>query len=503
MKKILLNKFILLLAVVFILTSCGKEFLELQPRGTKLESGFYQTEEELFEALVATYDVLQWGGTNGWTMKLGLLNAASDDCYAGGSDASDQPNWVAYDNFSLDPFIGPQLGLWQKGYTGVYRANLVLEKIEELEGASAEFKARTIAEAKFLRAFFYFDLVRFFGNAPLITTVLGADEIYTQTQATPAEIYAQIEQDLNDARNTFELPETLASDELGRVTKGAATALLGKVILYQNDNSRMAEAGGIFDEVINSGLYALEANYADIFSPGNEHGIESIFEINYSGNQRGGWDNFANGTEGNYDVQFFGMRDYVGPLYATGWSFCPVQEQLVTVMANDPRFEHTIIDAQELVGQGASYSPAFQNTGYFIKKYAPLEGEKALDGEPSLNWGYNVREIRYADVLLMAAEAYSRAGNDGPARTYLNQVRARVSLPPVPTGGSALLDFIYKERRLELATEGHRFFDLVRTGQAAAVLGPQGFTANKNEVLPIPQTEIDITQGNLIQNTGY
>jgi hypothetical protein len=503
MKNILRYKIMLPLALLFVLASCGRDFLELEPRGTQLETSFYQTEGEIFEALVAIYDVLQWGGTNGWTMKVGLLNAASDDCYAGGSDASDQPSWVAYDNFTLDPFLGPQAGFWNKGYSGIYRANLLLDKIDGVEDLSAETKARYIAEAKFLRAFFYFDLVRFFGNVPLITNVLGADEIYTQTQATPAEVYAQIEQDLNDARNTFELPETLSSDELGRVTKGAAIALLGKVILYQNDESRMGEAAGLLEEVINSGNYQLEANYEDIFAPDNEYGVESIFEISYSGNQRGGWGNFANGTEGLYDAQFFGMRDYVGPDYATGWSFCPIQEQLVDFMANDPRFEHTIIDGQALIDNGASYTEGFQNTDYFIRKYAPLEAEKALDGEPALNWGYNVREIRLADVMLMAAEAFARSGNDLNARTYLNQVRARVSLGPATIGGPALLDFIYNERRKELATEGHRFFDLVRTGQAATVLGPQGFTAGKSEVLPIPQTEIDITEGALIQNSGY
>ena len=139
-------------------------------------------------------------------------------------------------------------------------------------------------------------------------------------------MYAQIEQDLNDAKNTFELPSTVPPDELGRVTQGAITALLGKVILYQNDESRMAEAASIFEEVITSGTYQLEFDYSDIFNPDNEFGVESIFEIQYAANQRGGWENFGNGTEGNYDVQFFGMRDYVGPIYANGWSFCPVTE---------------------------------------------------------------------------------------------------------------------------------------------------------------------------------
>ena len=210
--------------VIFIgVTSCSKDFLELDPRGTELETNFYQNEGQIFQGLVAAYDVLQWGGTNGdWTMKIGLLNAASDDTFAGGSDASDQPSWVAFDDFTLDPFLGPQSGFWNKNYTGIYRANLILEKILEVEGLTDEFVARTIAEAKFLRAFFYFDQVRLFGNIPLIDHVLTGDELYTQTQTSSSEIYALIEKDLMDAIATFELPETLPADELGRVTKGAA-----------------------------------------------------------------------------------------------------------------------------------------------------------------------------------------------------------------------------------------------------------------------------------------
>jgi len=506
MKKTFLYLLICTMLAGFFLVSCTENFLELKPRGTELETNFYQNQEELFQGLVATYDVLQWGGTNGWTMKLGLLNAASDDTYAGGSDASDQPNWVAYDNFTLAPFLGPQLGLWQKYYSGIYRANLLLQKLDEApedSDISDEFKARAEGEAKFLRAYFYFDLVRFFGNVPLITEPLSGDELYTQVQVAPAEVYALIEQDLQDAKNTFEIPETVPADELGRITKGAVNALLGKVILYQNNENRMGEAAQALDDVINSGIYSLEPDFGDIFDPANEYGSESIFEISYSSNQRGGWGNFANGTEGNYNVQFFGMRDYVGPTYATGWSFCPVTEKLAAVMAGDPRFEHTIIDAEALVDQGASYTPAFQNTGFFIRKYAPLQDQRALDGEPALNWNNNIREIRLGDVLLLAAEAHARAGNEGQALTYLNQVRSRVGLSEVNAAGSDLLDAIYLERQLELATEGHRFFDLVRTGRAEAELGDQGFTPNKNEVLPIPQTEIDITEGELEQNPGY
>jgi starch-binding outer membrane protein, SusD/RagB family len=279
--------------------------------------------------------------------------------------------------------------------------------------------------------------------------------------------------------------------------------LLGKVILFQNNNARMNEAASVLEGVITSGLYRLEANYADIFKPNNKFGVESVFEIVHSNVQRGGWENFNNFTEGNYSVQFFGMRDFVGAEYASGWSFCPVSEDLYNFMRTDPRFAHTIVDGKALRTQGATYSTGYQNTDYFVKKYAPLQAFKATTGESALNWGYNIKEIRYADVLLMAAEAFALSGNDAKSRQYLNQVRSRVSLQPRSSAGTTLLDDIASERRLELATEGNRFWDLVRTNKAVTVLGAKGFKANKHEWLPIPQQEIDITEGLLKQNPGY
>ncbi|MFZ4542897.1 MAG: RagB/SusD family nutrient uptake outer membrane protein [Saprospiraceae bacterium] len=494
------------ITIVLISSSlgCKKEFLELNPRGIKLESNYYQTRDEIFQGVVAAYDCLQWGGTAGmWAMDLGLLNTASDDCYAGGSDASDQPNWVAWDAFTLTPTLGPQSGLWNKYYSGIYRCNLILNKIEEVKNLDAVFKARTIAELKFLRAYYYFDLIRFFGNIPLITTSISADDIYKQKQVPAAQVYAQIEKDLKDAVATVELPETVTSAELGRATKGAAKALLGKVILYQNQDSRMAEAATYFEEVINSNIYKLEPKFEDIFKNDREWGQESVFEINFSGNQTGGWENFTNQTEGNYNVQFCGMRDFIGAAYSAGWGFCPVATELVDAMKNDPRFKSTVIDGRALKLVGASYSAGFQNTDYFIRKYAPLAENKAKSGEPALNWNNNIRVIRFADVYLMAAEALVRANGDAAkARGYINKVRARVGLQPYAfQSGTALLELIYNERRFELATEGHRFFDLVRTGKAEGTL--KGFVKGKSELLPIPQQEIDIVDGAIKQNPNY
>lgn len=489
---------ILLLGCAFPLASCD-QFLELQPKGQTLESNFYQTEDDFYRGLVAVYDVLQAQG--GWSMRIGLLNVASDDCHAGGSDASDQPNWVAWDAFTLTPTLGPQQLLWNNNYTGVYRANLVLDKLAQNTTIRSSVKNRIAAEAKFLRAFFYFDLVRYFGRIPLITQPLGASEIYKQTQTTPEAVFAQIEKDLKEAKATLELPETVAATELGRATKGAVRALLGKVILFQNNTTKMGEAAAALEEVIQSGVYRLEPNFADIFRSDREFGQESVFEIAFSSLTAGGWEAFGY-TEGNYSVQFFGMRDYVGPIYETGWSFAPVSTELADAMRGDPRFDATIIDGKALKAQGASYTPGYQNTDYFIRKYAPIKEDRANLGEPALNWKANVREIRYADVLLMAAEALVRSGGDATkARGYLNQVRSRAKLAPYT--GSDLLNAIYNERRLELATEGHRFFDLVRTGQAAQVLSKSGYVANKNNYLPIPQNEIDITNKGLQQNAGY
>lgn len=485
---------------MLFLTSCSESFLEVRPVGRVLEANYYQTEEHAFEALVSIYDVLQWNDQDGYTMFRTLLDVASDDCHAGGSDASDQPSWVAWDNFTLNPDLGPQSGFWRKNYRGIYRANLFLEKIDGID-ATPQFKLRTIAEARFLRAKFYFDLVRLYGRVPLILKTLSPDEYYDVNQVGPAEIYAQIEADLNAA--IPDLPLAVTGNELGRVTQGAAQALLGRVILTQGDNARMGEAAAALEAVINSGQYGLEPNFGDIFKTSNEYGIESVFEISYGDNSIADWWMFGSGRgEGNVAVQFVGMRDYNGPDYAPGWGFAPVSLDLVNAMQNDPRFPHTIIDADAIAG--GSYAAGYQNTGYFVRKYAPLQNNVAGDGAIPLNWGNNVREIRYADVLLMAAEALVRGGgSETTARGYLNQVRSRVGLQPVTVSGSDLLDAIYNERRLELACEGHRFFDLVRTGQAATVLAPLGFVAGKNEVLPIPQVEIDLSNGALTQNNNY
>jgi len=195
-----------------------------------------------------------------------------------------------------------------------------------------------------------------------------------------------------------------------------------------------------------------------------------------------------------------GPRAYTGITYVAGWGFTPVTMDLVNLMKNDPRYKYTIVNVDSLKTAGvANYEKGFQNTGYFVAKFAPLqEFYSSIGGDPMLNYPNNDIEIRLADTYLLESEALVRAGGDiTKAQYYLDQVRARVGLPSIP----ATLDNIYKERRLELATEGHRWFDLVRTGKAATVLAADGFTTGKNEILPIPLTELNNTK--LKQNPNY
>lgn len=501
MKNKYIKSTIAIVAMMQIFVSCKKDFLELTPKGTTLEDNFYKNEKEVMQGVIAVYDVMQWGTTGGYTMKMPLLSAASDDCWAGGSNAADQPGWVAYDNFNMSSFVGPQGGLWNKNYSGINRANLILSKIDKSTTLSASFKTRATAEAKFLRAYFYFDLVRWFGNVPLIVTTLPTAELYTQKQSTPAQIYAQIEKDLRDA--IAGLPALVAAAEKGRTSQGAAKAQLAKVLLYQNDNSKLAEAITLFEDVNKTGNaygYKLMTNYADIFDPVNKFNSESILEIPHSNNAAWGDWGWINGGEGNVATQFIGMDTYNGDTYSSGWGFCPVTLDLVNALKTDPRFAATIIDGAALKAAGATYNSRYQNTDYFIKKYAPLKAYRSTLGVAEQNWPINEIEIRLADTYLMQAEALVKnGGNATRAKELLDAVRARVGLGSVP----ATLDNIYNERRLELATEGHRFFDLVRTGRAVTVLGPLGYKPNKSEYLPIPQSEIDVTKGVIKQNPGY
>lgn len=493
-----------LLAIMSIAVSCKKSFLELTPKGQFLETNYYSTPAQALTGVVAAYDplVTETGGIdNTYSDPLGALNSASDDCFAGGGSSSDVNQWQVINNYTLNPAVGPQDQFWAINFQGVNRCDVVLQKLPGVPGLDAATLKRYTAETQFLRAHYYFDLVRLFKNVPLILTPLTTDQVYNQPQATPAAVYAQIEADLTAA--VANLPTTVVSTELGRATKGAAEALLGKVYLYEQKWPQAAAAfldlNGTPGGSSQYG-YKLLTNYGQIFSPFNKFNSESVFELVHSGLQNYSWSNWDQ-FKSNIYVQMVGPRSYTGPIYyGGGYGFNPITPELVAAMKGDPRYGYTIANIDSLTkATNSTYSQSYQGTGYYIQKYAPIVANKVTTGIADLNWPNDYIEIRLADTYLMEAEALVNAGsNSARAQALLDAVRARVGLPSVP----ATLPNIYNERRLELATEGHRWFDLVRWGQAPTVLSFKGFKAGLNEILPIPLNET--TNGSKIkQNPGY
>ncbi|SFB78180.1 Starch-binding associating with outer membrane [Parapedobacter composti] len=486
-----------LLAVTVAAGACSDSFLDIKPRGTDLEANYYQNQQEAFNGLVAIYDVVGWQSAN-YVSKLTFLMPASDDHYAGGGPGgTDQPQLQVVSDYTLTPDLGPQEELWRKGYSGIFRANILLQKLPDIP-MDEGLKRRYTAEAKALRAYFYFDLVRFFKNIPLLTEPVPADQMYNVLQAPPEDVYARIEQDLTEA--IPDLPPTIpVATEGGRLTQGAARALLGRVYLqlerFEPAAQQLAEVNGEPGGTSQYG-YRLLDNFGDLFEVDNKFNSESIFEISHTNTSIGDWACIPC-TEGNILNIMSGPRGYTpnpgAPDYVSGWGFFPLTTNLVDLMRDDPRYPHTVADMNSLLENGiiANYESGHMNTGYFIEKYAGREKDRWTGaGSPELNFPQNTYEIRLADTYLMEAEALVRGGgNITRAANLLNAVRDRVGLGPV----AATMDNIKRERRIELVGEGQRWFDLIRWGDAPAALGWKGFVDGKHEILPIPLLELENT----------
>lgn len=499
LNQILLFGSILSLAII----SCSKDFIEIEPKGTFLEDNYYKNETEAFSGLTAVYDILG-KETRGFENMVTMMNAGSDDHYAGGGNPDDGAGIHAFSHYTIEPGNIPT-SYWDDYYQGVFRANVLLSKLPDVP-MDENTKTRFAAETKTLRAYFYFQLVRMFGNIPLIIDPISANDIYNVTQTPRDEVYTQIETDLKEAINI--LPNTIdVSTEGGRFTKGSAQALLGKVYLYNGKNAEaaaaLAQVNGTPGETSPYG-YKLLTNFADLWNVDNVFNSESILETTNTNKSNADWGFWGGGAdEGNSINIMVGPRNYIrnnpnnAPDYAPGWSVNVFTPEFYNLMKGDPRFGATIADLKALEDAGdIEYLHGDQDTGYYLKKFMPLNSHASTGGGVrELNYQQHVYMIRLADTYLLEAEALG--GTGARAQALLDAVRNRVGLPPV----SVSMDAIAKERRLELAGEGHRWFDLVRTGKAAQALGPFGFTSGKNEVLPIPLKE---TEGTLIeQNPNY
>lgn len=489
------NSFIALIA--FTLLSCADDFVEEQPPYQITSETFFEAEEDFEDALVGAYDILAATYVN---VILGEI--ASDNTNAGGESATDVVGWQQVDRMEHTPVNDNIDDVWDFNFAGVYRASYIIENEDNLDFPG---KAQIIAEARFLRAYFNFELVKWFGAIPIKPEGIFQLGEETSIPRSPVEdVYAYIENDLNLAIQGMS-PQP---PQVGRASRASAQALLGKVHLFQDE---FTLAAPVLNAVINSGQFRLygtvpEEDFLNLFEFEAENSAESVFEVQYTGTEGAGF-GCLQCSEGNVMVGFSGVRGYNGPLYESGFGFnLPTQETFDAFESSDLRRELSILDIEAWAAEtGAEFTignqdPETGHTGFYNKKYIPRQNDNL--GDANLTQPNNYRAIRYADVLLMAAEALNRGNiDDQLALDYVNQVRERAGLPEINASGSDLTDEIFRQRRLELVGEGHRFFDLVRTGRAASKI--DGFTPDKNEVFPIPIEEIQFSQGNWEQNQGY
>ncbi len=508
---------ILCVSILCGLTSCNKA-LDLEPITEQTEANFYRTEGEAFQALVAAYDLLQWDTFELYSEVMG------DDCYGGGSNANDIPYMVRMAQSNSDP-ADPNIAImWDKFYQGIFRTNKLLEKLEPIPFDNVSDKDRMRAELYFLRGYYFYGLARLFGNVPIITKTLEPSEYYTQKQATPQEVFVQIKHDMFQAIESGALPPhaTLPTDQRGRVTQEAAQALMVRMWMFytglygQSDLDGMTKTNAIdmIQSVIATSGCSLYDNFADNFDATMKNGVESLFEIQYSMETRWGDWGYLQGGDGNFAVIRWGIRNPAEESpYSTGWSFAPVRASLYTDYEDgDTRRDATLINMEV---EKFDYTAGYQNTGIFNKKYTALKSnDPTAGGSRELNFPNNQVIMRYADVLLMAAELLLDSDISTAQNYYATVVkRAKGASYAVPT---ITMEGIRTERHLEFALEGIRYWDLLRYGLSYAktvlerensVVSDQSMQKNfdlaRKGLQPIPQEEIVISKGVLKQNDGY
>lgn len=514
------------LFIAAMITGCGQDFLDTELIRSTDDETYYSTENEVFSGLIAAYDPLGWTFAGGrWSSAVMLGEIRSDNAHAGGDPTNnDQPGWQSIDDLTADGTLGESESFWEKYYTGIRRTNLVILRGD----LGTETTDRYIAEAKFLRAYYHFELFRTFGPVPVIDYLVTPDDFSLQRD-NMSTLFTLVVSDLEAAIDGLPSVAELGSEGAGRATVGAAQGLLGKAYLYwadlDGDNTATFDlAAAQFDAVISAGEYSLLDDYNDLYAFRNDFSAESVFEISHSNIETVGWE-WPNGIAGNMMIQLCGIRGLCGshPEYVAGWGFMMPTQDLVDEFLSDDtyRMDATVIDEVELSADGCAVDASEQNfvdfEGYWQQKFANFSAYDApLGGDLNTVKDGNEIYMRFADILLMAAEALERgSGSAGTAETYVDMVRERAAGPGDNTGsfrtatqvmsdeGWSLLELIHYERRAELAGEGDRWFDLVRRGEftASSFDGSSdiriGNYSEEDQYLPISQLEVDRTGGSL------
>lgn len=510
------------LCMLLLLSACSDDFLEIKPDGKIPTEEFFSDPKNAKSGIIGVYDLMQWNYGRDWNSAYFAKNLPADDCNAGSSE-SDQLPYQNIDDFKQQADNTVITAIWEGFYKTINASNTIILELSKFKTPSAEIK-QIIAEAKAIRAFNYFELVVMFGDVPFFTENASSvtEASLHQPRTAKATIYAQIEKDLQDAIVDLPTKSEYTAAEKFRVSMGTAKAILGKVYLYQKKYAASHTVLGELINVDNAG-YGLETDFANVWLKAGALGVESVFEICYTSQEGYDWGNFgwSGAHESNIHVQLMGPRDNlfkgvdkVG--IRNGWGFNLPTKKIgdAFVAAGDQgnRYKATLMSAQELIAAGGTIdleNGTHDYEGYMRMKYATRTSETNTSGSatPELNYATNWRLIRWADVLLLAAEAYNEDGKPNLGVIEINKVRNRAGLTLLDLNISQadLRAAIITERQLELAFEGSRFWDLVRWDLADQELKSLGFVKGKHEVFPIPSTEIKTNNsiGEENQNAGY
>lgn len=487
-------RIILFAAAALAVVSCSK-FLDIRMEATMPSAGIdYSKTDNIFLPVSAAYASMRLSEGRAQNY-VGVMEIVSDDADKGSSE-SDGPTVAQLDNFTYGPDNVHVEQMWNYYYDISSAANYAIESMDLFtEAITSESGQQMVAEcrgeAKIIRAYAYFNLVRLFGRVPIIDRSMSASELASMQVSSVESVYDFIYKDLDAAIAV--VPESHV-DYKGRYNKYTAMALKAKVALYRKD---WTEAARLTDAIIASGRFSLMSRFKDAFNVENEYGSESLMEIGSSdlGQSTGGmplcYYAFIQGPRGNKEP-------------FQGWGYKVPSQRLVDFL--DARKDHvrkgvTLLVRGETTPEGDFIDPGCANPYYNGKVYVPTRLNNRSFNAYGLD--HNMRLLRYADVLLMHAEAMAQGAAISPASGYsatmaLNEVRSRAGLP----AAEATLENIYEERRAELALEENRFFDLVRWGLAPQVLGRLGFQAGKNEVFPIPSAQRELNP-NLPATPGY
>ncbi len=473
-----------IVTMIFTATSCKKDFLDVKPP-TQVMEDFFTSEDNAKLAITGCYDVMGWDGKHN-TIPFFFGDIIGRDGWKGGDVGSDQDWMDNLINFTYTPDNYMLNIAWKNYYIGINRCNTAIENIGKMSAdiISDDSKANLIAQARFVRGYFYFELVKTWGSVPLVDHVLKPSE-YQQPLVEESKIWEFIENDFKAAAEVLPKRSELAPEDIGRATKGAAMAFLAKAYIFQK---KWSEAKTVTDQIIASSEYALLPDYSDVFKLENENNEEIVFSIQFKETGNG---DYGDENEGTMLCVYMETRNH--PFAGIGgWGFnCPTQDLVDEYEDGDPRKDATIIFDGETLWQGTPDESTFDNSfptnidHYANQKYClPASQQPADFSDASKNWIV----IRYAEVLLWNAEAAFYAGGDW--QTPLQEVRNRAGLGTSPYQG---IEAIYHERRVELAMEGHRFWDIVRQGRGEEVLGKYGFKEGINNHFPISQDQLDLS----------